>query len=244
MAKAAHTGTISVKPLQRTRMSTRLTEALRELLATSPLRPGDRLPPERSLAAAFAVSRSLVREALRVLEADGWVSVDHGRGIFVGEQARQSPPRPSPALAERDRRFAVALEARHVFEAGLADLIVERATDDDIRQLERIVEDMRRQVQSGEPAVDQDVAFHQQLLRCTSNEILIAIGQSAIIDCLRLTVLERPARSLATPEVVNPDEHARIVELIRGRDAHGLRQYLKATLETYLAILPANVLRG
>jgi DNA-binding FadR family transcriptional regulator len=225
-------------------MSTRLTGALRDYLATSELRPGARLPPERSLAAAFAVSRSLVREALRVLEAEGWVSVDHGRGIFAGEQTGRAPTHPSNRLTERDRLFAVALEARHVFEAGLAELIVERATDDDIHHLEQIVDDMRRQVQSGEPAVDQDVAFHEQILRCTANEILIRLGRSAIIDCLRSYVLDQqPSRSLATPEVVNAQEHAEIVGLIRKRDAEGLRRYLMGTLQSYLAILPPDVVR-
>ena len=225
-------------------MSTRLTGALRNYLATSDLQPGARLPPERSLAAAFAVSRSLVREALRVLEAEGWVSVDHGRGIFAGEQAGRAPSRPSNGLTERDRTFAVALEARHVFEAGLAELIVERATDDDIRRLEQIVDDMHRQVQSGEPAVDQDVAFHEQLLRCTANEILIALGKSAIIDCLRSYVLDQqPSRSLATPEAVNVQEHAEIVALIQKRDADGLRRYLIGTRQSYLAILPQDVVR-
>src|SRR5437762_473668 len=116
MAKPAHTGTIAVGPIPRARMSARLADALREYVATSHLRPGDRLPPERSLAAAFAVSRSVVREALRGLEADGWVSIDHGRGIFVGDRlngiglngnrANSSEPRQIAERAERDRQFA------------------------------------------------------------------------------------------------------------------------------------------
>jgi DNA-binding FadR family transcriptional regulator len=227
MAKTAHQGTIAARPLQRMRLSARLIDALRELLTTSQFKPGDRLPPERSLAAAFAVSRSLIREALRVLEADGWVLVDHGRGIFVGEHVGRSERRQTSRPGEQDGDFAVALEARHVFEAGLADLVAERATDDDIRSLERIYDEMRRQVEQGQPAFDQDVAFHERILQSTHNDELIVMGRSAVINFMRQTAFDQPHRSLLHPHTVNLDEHATILRYIKTRDADRLRCLLR-----------------
>jgi GntR family transcriptional regulator, transcriptional repressor for pyruvate dehydrogenase complex len=193
------------------------------------LKPTDRLPAERELAAAFAVSRNVVREALRQLEARGLVTIDHGRGTVV--LARPTPQdlasfveqvSESPAPSEE-----VSLEARSVFEAGLADLIVRHANDADLSRLDEIVANLRKAIASGQPAGADDVAFHDQLLRCSNNSLLIRTGQRLVLGHLQASLLSAFDRNLATPEAVDLAEHEEIVAAIRRCDVDRLRLLLR-----------------
>lgn len=193
------------------------------------LQPGDRLPPERELASAFAVSRHVVREALSRLEVRGLITVDHGRGTIV--RARPTPDdlasfveqvSDSPAPSE-----AVSLEARSVFEAGLADLIVHNAGDTELARLDECVENLRKAIATGQPAGADDVAFHDQLLRCSNNSLLIRTGQRIVLGHLQASLLTAFDRNREMPELIDLEEHREIVAVIRRRDVDRLRLLLR-----------------
>lgn len=190
------------------------------------LQPGDRLPSERDLAAAFAVSRHVVREAIRSLEDEGLVAVEHGKDTLV----QRCPPVsdlvdiPDQGL-DTDRN---AMDARAVFEAGLAECIVERATETDLQRLEAIVAEMRRRVASRHPGNEDDLAFHAQLHCSTYNPILIQIGRVVVLTHMRRRLMQFPIGPLLeAPEEVYPEAHAAIVAVIRARDAARLRHLLR-----------------
>ena len=79
-------------------VATRIRAEILSVLDAPGLEPRDRLPSERELAALLGVSRPSVREAVRVLEAEGRLAVHHGRGVFVAEPLR----RPRDALRAPD----------------------------------------------------------------------------------------------------------------------------------------------
>jgi GntR family transcriptional repressor for pyruvate dehydrogenase complex len=213
----------------------RLAMQVAALLATSMiernLAPGDRLPAERDLAAAFAVSRHVVREALGRLEARGLVTIDHGRGTVVLTRPTSQDlasfvanVSESPAPSQ-----AVSLEARSVFEAGLADLIVANATEEAIARLEEIVANLTSEVESGQPVGADDVAFHEQLLRCTNNSLLIKTGQRLVLGHLQshLRSEYRVGVSEEALEAIDLYEHNEIVAAIRRKDVDRLRMLLR-----------------
>ena len=68
---------------RRTRLRDRAADQLLEMVISDGLEPGERLPPERELCAHLGVSRTVVREALNLLEARGLISIEHGRGAVV-----------------------------------------------------------------------------------------------------------------------------------------------------------------
>jgi GntR family transcriptional repressor for pyruvate dehydrogenase complex len=70
-------------------LSDRIERQIIDLVGTEALTPGDRLPSERDLAALLGVSRPSVREAVKSLEAQGWVHVRHGQGVFVASPRSQ-----------------------------------------------------------------------------------------------------------------------------------------------------------
>lgn len=218
-----------VDAVRKPRLAMQVAASLATSLIERNLVPGDRLPAERELAAAFAVSRHVVREALGRLEARGLVTIDHGRGTVV--LARPTPQdlaafvanaSDSPSASEDE-----ALEARSVFEAGLSDLIIAHATEEAIQRLEAIVANLIAAVDAGQPVGADDVAFHDQLLRCTNNALLIKTGQRLVMGHLHTrlrTEFEHGADSL---EEVDIDEHRAIVEAIRHRDVERLRLLLR-----------------
>ncbi|MEA2516023.1 MAG: GntR family transcriptional regulator, transcriptional repressor for pyruvate dehydrogenase complex [Thermomicrobiales bacterium] len=213
--------------VRKPRLAKQVAASLCTLVIERDLKPPDRLPAERDLAAAFAVSRHVIREALGCLEARGLVTVDHGRGTIV--RARPMPQDLSAFVEQvsESPSHDVSLEARSVFEAGLADLIVLRASDADIERLEAIVASMRVAVDTHQPAGADDVAFHDQLLRCTDNRLLIRTGQRLVLGYLHSSLLEKFGANLAAPEGVDLPEHEEIVAAIRQRDADRLRLQLR-----------------
>ncbi len=214
----------AIAPIPKQRLAQRVAGSLRRLIVDQGLEAGQRLPTERDLAGALAVSRHVVREALRQLELEGIIVSSHGNGTFV--QRRPEPPH----LASQDDedRHARQREARTVFEAGLAELIVERATEAEIEGLTRVVADMRSQVMVGRPAGSEDVLFHELLLRCTRNEDLIRIGRTLIVGYLHDSLLGAGAELVYAPEAVDLEPHEAILAAIKCRDAEALRKCLRS----------------
>ncbi|MFW6642408.1 PLP-dependent aminotransferase family protein [Nocardiopsis algeriensis] len=78
-------------------LNAQLTEALRRAVAGGDLRPGERLPSSRALAAQLGVSRTVVTEAYQQLYAEGWLEGRHGSGTFVAREEASALPAPAAA---------------------------------------------------------------------------------------------------------------------------------------------------
>lgn len=108
-------------------MRDRAAEQLREMVVSGGLAPGDRLPPGRELCGRLGVSRTVVREALNLLEARGLVSIEHGRGAVVGGGS-PGAVRDSLGLLLRVRPKTLRelLEVRGIMETEIAGLAAGR----------------------------------------------------------------------------------------------------------------------
>ena len=144
---------------------------LAELIRQGELRPGDRLPPERELAEQMQVSRTVVREALRVMEQRGLVASRPGAGTFIAAGSAEGLARALTQLALED-----AFEVRILLEPPIAALAAQRATAGDIAQLEVALQEQARQVERGQSAAAADAAFHSGLAEATHNRALRRLG--------------------------------------------------------------------
>nr|WP_245224286.1 FadR/GntR family transcriptional regulator [Rhizobium halophytocola] len=140
------------------------------------LRDGDRLPGERDLAESFDVSRPILREALKLLEARGLVRSQHGGGTFVADIVGQVFSEPLTALISRHPRATRDyLDYRRELEGMTAELAALRATEADKALLARIITDMR-QAHAESRAEDEmraDVEFHNAIGEAAHNIILL-----------------------------------------------------------------------
>ena len=194
-------------------------ERLRRAIHLGQYVPGDRLPSERKLAESLGVSRVTIREALSVLQGEGYVERRRGAtgGPFV-------VPRTEPAgrLQEifRSRRgeFEALLDFRIVVEGGAVQLATERRTQDDLDQLRGAIEEMRASSNLFRFR-RADSAFHLAIANAAANPMLrVAIARARAETFLPMDSLDQ---ELNLDEWVTP--HLELLDAIEARDvARGL----------------------
>jgi GntR family transcriptional regulator, transcriptional repressor for pyruvate dehydrogenase complex len=172
-------------------------EAIKERIASGELLIGQRLPSIQQLAQEFGVSTGSVREAARVLEAQGMLRIAHGRGMFVTADAsmRRDPYEhfqhvgTGPSLA--------VFEARRVLEPELAVFAAERATAADVAAIRDLAATMEQTAEAGGPFIEQDVQFHRQVALAAKNPIL-----ARMMDGINDLLIEGRMLTVRQPESI------------------------------------------
>ncbi|HEY6031610.1 MAG TPA: FCD domain-containing protein, partial [Gaiellaceae bacterium] len=134
------------------------------------LEQGEVLPPERELMQQYAVGRSSVREALRMLESRGLIE-NRGNGAFVVAE----PPNPFShglglMLADGQTDLLQLFEVRRMLEGEIAALAAERRTDEQLRALGAAIDQMERGLGAEETYIAADIEFHLTLAAATGND--------------------------------------------------------------------------
>lgn len=212
------------EPVSTGRVSAEIVSRIKGAIRAGELAPGDQLPAERDLTTQLGVSRVSVRDALRMLEANGLIEVRVGArgGAFVTAPA---PQLVGEGLADMlllaEVGPADVTEVRMIFELGLLELACERATEADVAALHEIC-DRADAAEEYVPALSAE--FHTMLARCTHNEAL----------ALFALALQAPlASSLQQARAVDPQagrvgtlEHRAIAVAIRAGDAATARRIM------------------
>lgn len=137
-----------------------------KLIESGEFPPGSRLPGERDLAERFGVSRVTVREAEIALEAQGWISIRIGSGVYV-------KPRPVDAQGVLPDVSAFDLTAaRAVIEGEAAALAASRVSDAELEELERLLEVMSAPDTGDQSAGEADRRFHLAIARISGNPVV------------------------------------------------------------------------
>jgi GntR family transcriptional regulator, transcriptional repressor for pyruvate dehydrogenase complex len=132
------------------------------------LPPGSKLPTEREMMAATGVSRTVVREAVACLRADGLVTVRQGVGAFVAEHVRR-PFRIEVDELDSLREALDVMELRAGVEIEAAGLAAERHNSAHIKKIAEAYRRIEGAVGRGETAVDEDFSFHCSIADATGN---------------------------------------------------------------------------
>jgi DNA-binding FadR family transcriptional regulator len=133
------------------------------------LRAGDRLPTEQEMVAAFGVSRTVVREALAALKADGLVMTRQGSGAYVANVTDLKPFRLRDDQIGAVENIADVLELRLAVEVEATSLAASRATPTALRRIALAHGRFTKAVERGEEAVEDDIAFHGAIAAATGN---------------------------------------------------------------------------
>jgi GntR family transcriptional regulator, transcriptional repressor for pyruvate dehydrogenase complex len=171
----------SIKPQ---RISDEIANQIKSLISDGKLRPGDRLPPERELIKQFEVSRPSLREALKTLVAMGFLEVKQAKRTYVKSVTSGAMQDSLSLLIKADaQKIFDLVEVRKAMEAWGAFHAAQRASEEDLQRLEKIVEDMKVAVEKGKPWEKQDADFHLTMAQATHNTIQIHM-MSTIYDLL------------------------------------------------------------
>jgi GntR family transcriptional repressor for pyruvate dehydrogenase complex len=192
-------------------------EIVKRIIAlVNDLRPGDKLPTERELIAAFRVGRSSVREALKILSAIGVVRIVSGAGTFVGEGNLSLLAKPlSLRLLRSGRGTAELIEARRVLEVELAGLAAERATPEEIGAIEVGLVEMEATQHDVERYIESDVRFHLAIARGAHNDVLLDLLQT-LQYIVRRWIVQSIEEFEGKPTSIH--EHVPICDAIKAHD--------------------------
>lgn len=176
------------KTIKHVRVSDEIVNQIKNLISEGKLKPGDQLPPERDLIKEFSVSRPSLREALKSLVAMGFLEVRQAKRTFVKSMTFEKIQDPLSLLIKTDtQKIFDLIEVRKALEAWSAFLAAERATEDDIKQLESIIKEMEAAFEKGRSWEKEDADFHLAIAQATHNTIQTHI-MSTIYDLLRESV--------------------------------------------------------
>lgn len=201
------------------------------------LKPGDKLPTQRALAAMFRVTPGSVKDAVRRLELMGLVEPRSGRGTTVRDSSPELLIVRPQGLFQNQQLLAQLLDFRKILEPPLAARAAREATPAEVEEIARIVQLQGARIKKGEPAIDEDANFHHAIAVASHNSVVLQL-LNMLMDLLResrqrsLQVQGRPAKSVAG--------HRRILGAIRKRDPSAAEAAMLAHLREIEAILLKN----
>jgi DNA-binding FadR family transcriptional regulator len=184
-----------------------------------------KLPPERELAEQLGVSRTVVREANRILVARGLLEIRHGVGTLVRSMSSEQVMAPISRLVRArtgsDITFEQLHQVRTILEVEIASFAAAQATDADLARLQQIFGDMKTYANESARLADLDAQFHRTLVEMTHNPLL-----AVLLDSIRDLLGEYI--SLVTPhldalcDVLPP--HEMILAAVQVRNPEQARQ--------------------
>ena len=196
-----------MEPVRYTSITDLTVESIKELIQSDEYQIGDKLPSEQQLCGMLQVSRTCVREALRILQARRFLDIRSGKGSFILKKNELSPE-VQKWVDEPDISFMEPLAVR---------LAISHATGQETQALERLHERFAAAVKSGDVAgmIEADSRFHSYIMDCSRNKLLININREmqGIINKYR-TKQTRTYKNAIEP-------HERIVQAFRDRDVVG-----------------------
>ncbi|MEM9910910.1 MAG: FCD domain-containing protein [Pseudomonadota bacterium] len=189
--------------------------------------PGERLPAERKLAEQMGLSRVTLREALRVLEAEGYISVKRGAsgGAFV---AQEGPLREMALkrLGSDPSGVLRIFEYRAAVEPLAAQFSAVRRTPGDLRRLDEAISEIGKATNAGELRRG-EAAFHLAVAQASANPYI----SSSIEDALASLFMPLPHGSLAEQVAQSGLLRGNVVDAIRDRDQAKAEQRMKLVIE-------------
>jgi GntR family transcriptional repressor for pyruvate dehydrogenase complex len=197
-------------------LSVQAAHQIRELIRSGELNKGDRLPSERELSGHLGVSRTVVREAIKMLRASGVLKARIGVGTFVAEDLVNILEDPlSYSNDPESKKIDDLQQVREVLEPTIAALAAQNATEESIAKMEQAIFEMERNMSNGHKYIEADNVFHITLAEATGNSVFVLMVNS-IVDLLQA------ARRLAisSPGAAERSSfcHRQILNAIKARD--------------------------
>ncbi len=196
------------------------------------LTPGTRLPTEHELCAQFGVSRTVLREALRMLSARGLVTIEKGRGIFVSQITADTIVNSLQLyLSTRsglDSAFDL-VHARQVLEPPVAALAALNHTDQEAEALKEAFSKMKKGEEDLAELPHLDMAFHLAVAKASGNPLFPLLLKP--IHQLMQQIVPSVYETVAEAKEVAMAWHAQILDAILRRDANAASEAMARHLE-------------
>ena len=195
---------------------------LRDQIEQGIYEAGQKLPNENDLSLQLGISRTTLREAIRILVSQGHLQVRRGSGTFVSGPLNQTA---ETSLDMNDMKVTLRdlYEARLIFEPQAAALAARRASDEEIADILRLVEKVQKLIKqdpSGEARIASETAFHSAIIKASHNEFL-----ANFMPIINETIEKTFAHGFNL-EMIAEDaykDHILIMNFLEKRDAEALK---------------------
>lgn len=231
---------IDPKAERRPKLSERVVAELRSQLLAGAFEPGQRLPTEHQLTETYGVSRTVIREAIATLAADGLVEPRQGAGVFAIEHPARAFGAISADVGNKISNALNVLEVRMGIEIESAGLAALRRNSAQEAQIQEAFFEFERLLETRHATGRVDFAFHRAIAAATNNpfyvEVLDALG-SRTIPCDITSPWGTESVLTHEYQVGLQREHLVILKAISAGDAEaaraGMRAHLSASQERY-----------
>lgn len=217
--------------LNRKGISEQVADSIKLRIQKGEYKVGDKIPGERDMGMELSVSRNTVREAYKILEAYGYLTVKHGTGVFVASPEHQIQKMTEAFFISSDHIkdfFAV----RKILEEWTVKWSIENSSSDQFKDLELIVNEAN-EILTGEinysRLAELDHKFHMTIANNSKNEVLIRI-MNYLIDLLsesRNKSIQIPGRAKQSVQ-----EHAKILQAMKQKNIALAQQSIKSHLDS------------
>ena len=212
------------------KLSYQVAEQIQQIILSPDLKPGDRLPTERELGENFNVSRTVIREAIRTLEARGLVASQTGSGTYVrAMQGKDVANALGIFINSQDKSFSLdeLMEIRQVLEIEVVKLVAQRANEDNIKQLENCLDKMCINVNDTDKFSKWDFTFHLMLTNACGNQLF-----RIVLGPLTESLLDLIWTGTTTPGAAEDacKYHRDILDRIKNKDSEGAVKVMRAHL--------------
>mgnify|MGYP005836915105 FL=1 len=219
---------LGLKPVRKERVSRQVFDQLKEQIVKGQWPAGTKLPSEHELSKQLNVSRVSVRAALQMLVALGLLETRHGEGTFVRQLSGDIYLNALfPLLALSQTNIFDVLEYRRVMDPGVVVLATERASAEDLAELERIYHHMEESREDYKAFAHADLDFHLTITKATKNPIFIKVN-TIIRDILNAS-MEGIVRALGIRDGLH--YHRQILQALQNRDASKAEQLMREHVE-------------
>ncbi len=209
-----------MRTIKKIRLSDSVIEAIKEMIKEENFKPGDKFYSENELTKELGVSRSSIREAVKILETIGQVNVIQGKGIFVADMQGQRFKAFSTWLKNNEQAIKENFEVRLIIEPKAARYAAQKADDVDVQKLEEAYTQFVKFAEENntEDAIVCDGRFHRLLAKATKNTTLYFLmkAMTTKLSTGWISSLYTPGRIQKT---IN--EHGDILKAIKNRDQSG-----------------------
>ena len=229
-----------IKPIPRRSTVDQVVERILTVIKQDQLLPGMRLPGELELVEQLQVSRPALREALARLDSLGLVSIQRGRGTFVGDRGSlvNCIQLVRSALTISPRELLKYAELRSAIEVQAVRLAAQRATAADVLILEELLREMNDADRPYDQALEIDFRFHRKIVEISGNELM-----QNVMEVIYEFVLAQMARTTPVPRdnALGHRLHHEIVAAIGQHDPAAAERAMRTHMEAVLHRLADHV---
>lgn len=185
--------------------------------------PGEKLPNEIELSGELEISRTTLREAFRILAANGVVEIRRGLGTFVREDF-EIDKGGVPSLADIKTDIRDLYEMRLIVEPEAAYYAAMRASDEEIEHILRLGKQIEEEIAGGKDRTETERNFHKAIAKATHNEFMTKL-LPVIYQAIDKGVQLSKEKGKAVSDTIQ--DHRTIMELLRMRNGEGARSAMK-----------------